>query len=114
MRTTTGVRTVKIPAFEMHEGFIGNVVAIRLNWTCPTCGGERGEIYDTISYDGSRRLNVDGWKNPCGHIDKYSQVRIEAKNNGLNVAVCEICGGTEKYPNGLCAICSTEKEQRAA
>lgn len=29
-------------------------------------------------------MNCDGWKNPCGHIDKYSKIREEAKNNGLN------------------------------
>ena len=44
---------------------------------CPICGEPRGAVFGTLSYDGSRRMNVDGWKNPCGHIDKYDSVREE-------------------------------------
>ena len=54
-------------------------------WACPVCGGPRGDIYRTHSYDGSRRMSVDGWQNACGHVDKYADVVAEAKANGLNV-----------------------------
>ena len=78
------IKTVTIPALAQHEGYYKT--AVRLYWTCPQCGGPRGDIFSTLSYDGSRRLGCDGWKNPCGHVDGYSDVRGEAKNNGLNEA----------------------------
>lgn len=69
-------KTVRIPACAEHNGFYS--IDVTLIWECPTCGGPRGEVFDTLSYDGSRRLGVHGWKNPCGHIDSYSAVRREA------------------------------------
>jgi hypothetical protein len=73
---------VTIPAKIQHEGIYSVVVTIKD--TCPTCGQQRGKPTQGTSYDGSRRLSVDMWKNPCGHIDKYSAVRKEAAENGLN------------------------------
>lgn len=69
-------RTVLIPARANHEGF--HSMMVTLEWVCPRCGGPRGEPFDTVSYDGSRRLHCDGWRNPCGHVDKYAAVREEA------------------------------------
>lgn len=69
---------VTIPRIEEHAGYPGNVLyKISISDYCPVCGGKRGEPFETISWDGSRRLAVDGWKNPCGHVDKYSAVREE-------------------------------------
>lgn len=73
----TAVRTVWIPASDQHEGF--HSIRVTLPWTCPQCGGPRGEPFKTISYDGSRRLGCDGWKNACGHVDGYADVRAEAR-----------------------------------
>ncbi len=53
-------------------------MTVTLKWTCPVCGGPRGEPFPSFSYDGSRRLCCDGWINPCGHVDKYDDVRAEA------------------------------------
>lgn len=75
-------KTVRIPATATHEGHWA--INVTLDWICPVCGGPRGEIYDTISYDGSRRLGVNGWRNPCGHVDYYDNVRDEAKIGGGN------------------------------
>ena len=69
---------VIIPRVSEHEGYPGNAIEVEISDNCPKCGGKRGEPYDTISYDGSRRLHVSGWTNPCGHVDKYSDVRVEA------------------------------------
>lgn len=66
-------RQVVIPAREQHDGYY--VLTVRLPWVCLHCGGPRGEPFDTVSYDGSRRLACHGWSNPCGHVEKYSQVR---------------------------------------
>lgn len=69
-------RTVVIPAREDHEGY--HVVAVCLVWECPVCLGPRGAPSKVQSWDGSRVAWVDGWRNPCGHVDKYSAVRREA------------------------------------
>lgn len=66
-------RTVTIPARIEHDGY--HALTVTLPWVCLVCGAPRGEPYDTISYDGSRRLHVQGWINPCGHIEKYADVR---------------------------------------
>lgn len=77
------IREVIIPACEQHEGIY--TVAVKVHWICPVCGRPRGkDIYKTASYDGSRRLIVNGWTNKCGHVDRYYQVRKEALENGLN------------------------------
>ena len=73
---TITTKTVRIPGCEQHEGFFS--VDVTLIWECPACGGPRGEVFDTLSYDGSRRLGVHGWKNPCRHVDTYDKVRREA------------------------------------
>ena len=57
------VTTVTVPAF------------------CPSCGGPRGA--DTIKpsrfqEDGDWYV-VDGWRNPCGHLDMYAAVLREAR-----------------------------------
>jgi hypothetical protein len=70
------VKTVIIPGSDEHAGLYA--IKVTVVWECPVCGGPRGEVFPTISYDGSRRLGCDGWRNPCGHIDKYADVRREA------------------------------------
>jgi len=74
--TTREYRTVYVPACVEHEGVLGRHYWLR--WVCPECGGPRGEPHPVRSYDGSRILYCDGWSNPCGHVDKYSNVRLEA------------------------------------
>lgn len=76
------MQTVEIPACDQHEGVYR--ARVLLYWVCPICGGPRGKITPVVSYDGSLRMVVDGWSNPCGHVDKYSAVRHEAQINNLN------------------------------
>lgn len=76
-------RTVRIPECTEHAGYAAMTVS--LDWVCPVCGGPRGEPFQTVSYDGSRRLACDGWENPCGHVDRYADVRAEA---ALRCCVC--------------------------
>lgn len=83
--TDAPIQTVTIPSHEQHGGFQFNTVTVKLRWVCPVCGRPRGEIdHRAHSYDGSRRLIVDGWENPCQHSDSYAAVRKEAATNGLN------------------------------
>jgi len=70
---------VTIPKMSEHGGYPGNIITLEISDNCPICGGRRGKIFGTISYDGSRRLHCDGWENPCGHIDRYKDVRNEGK-----------------------------------
>lgn len=75
-------RFVTIPACSNHSGLL--TVTVKLHWTCPECGGPRGETFRTQSYDGALPVQCDGWNNPCGHVDLYQHVRLEAEANGLN------------------------------
>lgn len=68
---------VTIPSSSEHGGI--GLVSLEISDNCPICGAKRGEKYGTHSFDGSRRLNCDGWSNPCGHVDKYSAIRVEGK-----------------------------------
>jgi hypothetical protein len=68
-----GYRTVTIPAGIQHCGVYATTV--RLPWKCIVCGATRGEPFETLSYDGSRALPVDGWTNACGHVENYALVR---------------------------------------
>ena len=71
---------VRIPIVENHGGFSGYVQQVEIAELCPKCGKPRGKntIHNVRSYDGSRFVICDGWTNPCGHIDKYSEIRKEA------------------------------------
>ncbi len=76
--TPAPTRTITIPSCDQHGGHSFNTVTLTLKWICPACGGPRGEPYLTCSYDGSRRLaGIHGWRNPCGHVDYYGDVRAE-------------------------------------
>lgn len=67
--------TVTIPSITEHAGYYFNLTTIEIADECPKCGKKRGvKRWEGLSYDGSRRLNVDCWENECGHIDKYSDV----------------------------------------
>ncbi len=87
--TDNGLMIVEIPRIAEHEGYDGNIVTVEISNRCPICGGKRGEPHKSFSYDGSRRLLVDVWENPCGHIDKYSAVREEYLNKKTEIELQE-------------------------
>lgn len=68
---------VTIPSTTEHAGF--GLATYEISDECPKCGEQRGKVFGTHSFDGSRRMNVDGWRNKCGHTDKYCDVRKEGK-----------------------------------
>lgn len=117
-------RTVTIPSCAEHGGFEWNKVTLTLKWICPKCGGARGEPFLTCSYDGSRRLaGVHGWRNPCGHVDGYGDVRAEAQapppepyDDTLHIPVSRLdgqCGDCDGVLNehGQCERCIKDAEQ---
>ena len=76
------IRSVTIPVYPKQSGLLKVVVS--LLWHCPVCGEPRGDVFKTHSNDGGLMFDCDGWKNPCGHIDLYDDVKLEAESNGLN------------------------------
>jgi hypothetical protein len=76
--------TVTIPAMDNHGDYMVNTVIVRLLRYCPTCGAERSAPWQALSYDGSRRLEVDTWRDGCNHFSGYAGHRKEAQENGLN------------------------------
>ena len=74
---------VTIPACDDHQGIYK--IDVDVEWVCPVCGQPRGEVQKVKSYDGSRWMIVDGWENPCGHVDTYRAVRYEAIKNANKV-----------------------------
>jgi hypothetical protein len=85
----TEQRTVTIPGCVNHAGH--HAIQVTLDWVCRECGVPRGEPHPALSYDGSRRLNVEGWSNDCGHVDSYAAMRAEA-----GVASCS----PDTWPHG--------------
>lgn len=85
----TETREVEIPLTRHHDGSPFRTATVELEWVCSICGEPRGEPQDGVSRDGSRTVEVDTWENPCGHVDKYSDVRQEAAENGLNTEIFE-------------------------
>ena len=72
---------VTIPSKTEHAGSPTNLITVEIADKCPICGGNRGtKRWKGFSYDGSRRLGVDCWENPCGHVDTYFLVRNEVVN----------------------------------
>lgn len=69
---------VNVPVIPSHDGCCWWVRPLRISDFCPRCGGERGKPFKGMSYDGSRRVVCDQWNNPCGHVDKYTEVVAEA------------------------------------
>lgn len=45
---------------------------------CPVCGGPRGKPYLLYQHDDGATYHVDKWDNPCGHVDLYEAVILEA------------------------------------
>lgn len=66
-------RQITIPACADHAGY--HSLTVTVPWNCIYCGRERGEPFDGLSYDGSRRMAVTCWENPCGHLETYPAVR---------------------------------------
>ena len=45
---------------------------------CPVCGGPRGKPYLLYQHEDGASYSVDCWDNPCGHVDRYEAVILEA------------------------------------
>jgi hypothetical protein len=61
------------------SSFSGPIVrTVTIATVCPVCGGPRGQARPgRVVEDGEWRA-VDVWDNPCGHVDMYAAVVVEA------------------------------------
>lgn len=51
---------------------------VTIDAVCPQCGGPRGEVRGHNQYEDGVSFHVNVWNNPCGHIDYYGEVILEA------------------------------------
>lgn len=51
---------------------------VEIDDRCPVCGGPRGRPHRRLLSEHGVSQWVDGWSNPCGHIDSYVGVLVEA------------------------------------
>jgi hypothetical protein len=60
------------------DGWTYYPVEIEIGDTCPVCGGPRGEPYGYNFIEDDTPYFVHKWDNPCGHMDLYADVLVEA------------------------------------
>ncbi|MEZ3180349.1 hypothetical protein KYY02_17140 [Streptomyces pimonensis] len=86
---TTGTITVRVCDRGTGRDYVGvRIRKVTISDRCPQCGGPRG--VDTIRnhnfHEDGEWLSVDRWTNPCGHIDMYSAVLVEARDRSDGAA----------------------------
>ncbi len=72
------VRVMYRNSFEGGDGWTYYPVEVEIGDNCPICGEKRGvPRMQSFCYDGDW-YGLSTWSNPCGHIDTYKDVLIEA------------------------------------
>ncbi len=69
-------RTVTV--MDRSQPWYPKAVAVTVEWTCPKCGGPRGEPHGHNQGEDGEWFHVHVWENPCGHMDYYGVVLEEA------------------------------------
>lgn len=72
------VRIIDRSGWGVPNASYPTVRTVSIAWVCPVCGGPRGEPSETNFIEDGEWLNVHTWSNPCGHVDAYQDVLIEA------------------------------------
>lgn len=49
---------------------------VDVEWKCPKCGEQMGEVQELKFYENDQSLTCHIWKNPCGHVAKYDELKI--------------------------------------
>lgn len=60
------------------DGWTYYPVTVEIGDACPKCGGPRGRPYPHRFCDDGEWFDVNTWDNPCGHLDLYRDVLVEA------------------------------------
>lgn len=73
--TATETRTVTVlaPPFTSAD-----TLTLTLDWVCPRCGAPRGEVVRRAWFPTAGPVEVDLWRNPCGHLDGLPSLIEEA------------------------------------
>ncbi|MGI5201574.1 hypothetical protein ACQEU6_08340 [Spirillospora sp. CA-108201] len=72
-------RTVRVADRGTSRSYEGVTIRpVTLVWTCPYCDRPRGEPRSSRIPEDGEFYYADAWSNPCAHLDRYSQVLVEA------------------------------------
>lgn len=66
--------------YDGGDGWKYYPIEVTISDLCPQCAGKRGEAQLYSFFEDGEHFIVDRWDNPCGHIDKYSDVYHESKS----------------------------------
>ena len=91
-------RFVTLPACPDHRGVLA--IDVVLPWTCPACGGPRGEPWVTTFDELTHPLTAHTWLNPCQHFDYLHEVREEVAQRGRLVRHVGVPRGADAIASG--------------
>lgn len=60
------------------DGWTYYPLRLEIGDRCPKCGGPRGKVHHALVIEGGEFFLVDGWENPCGHVDLYKDCFFES------------------------------------
>lgn len=80
---------------------------VEINDKCPSCGGPRGKPQKARYHEWGEFYYVDNWTNPCGHLDRYSDVLQEAREIEERRALdgCVRCNQWDRDEDGRLMCC---------
>lgn len=61
------------------DGWTYYPVTVEISDYCPVCGAVSGKPQRNNYCEDGEWYSVDNWENPCGHIDRYRLVYLEAQ-----------------------------------
>ena len=78
MKVTVADRFAQTQAWGRGVGGRPPLRTVEISTKCPVCGGPRGEPTFSRFHEDGDWYDVSTWDNPCGHLDRYAKVLIEA------------------------------------
>lgn len=85
---------------------------VEISDNCPICGKERGEPGLRHFMEDGYPYTVHVWMNPCGHVDKYSDVikEFENRKHQSRPIECQMYDASDYYPSITEYIANKMKE----
>lgn len=75
----TAAMTVRVADRRTSPVGHATVRTVTIAAVCPTCAAPRGVPANHNFHDDGEWLSCDKWENPCGHVDRYDAVLVEAE-----------------------------------
>lgn len=93
-----------------------HIRTLTISANCPACQGPRGEPQGQNTCDDGAYYWVHIWTNPCGHVDLYADVVVEAAALAKQRGVA--CGEFNPRPHsavaglggGICGMCTDGRD----